>query len=197
MAQILDELIENLTLLPGVGKKSASRIAFFLLKLPLSKVETFASAIVKAKKRLRPCRQCGNLAEHDLCHICADSKRDQKLICVVEEPSDVVVIEGSGQFRGVYHVVGGALSPLDGIGPDDINIASLEKRIKDGGIKEVILATNPNTEGEATAAYIINLLKPHKIKITRIARGIPVGGFLEYADKTTLSKALENRTEIK
>jgi len=196
MANIIEDFIDSLTILPGIGKKSASRIAFFILKLPLSKVEELAGIIVKAKKKLKPCRQCGNLAESGLCHICSNPKRDSSIVCVVEEPSDVVALENAGEFRGVYHVMGGALSPLDGVGPDDINIASLEKRVR-GGIREVILATNPNTEGEATAAYLINLLKPYKVKLTRIARGIPIGGFLEYTDKTTLSKALENRTEIR
>ncbi|MCD6161976.1 MAG: recombination protein RecR [candidate division Zixibacteria bacterium] len=195
MANILDDLIDKLTILPGIGKKSASRIAFFILKLPLSKVEEFANAIIKAKKILKPCRLCGNLAEGDICHICSNSKRESSLICVVEEPSDVLVIENAGEYKGIYHVLNGALSPLDGVGPDDINIASLKERAA-SGIKEIILATNPNTEGEATAAYIINMLKPLNIKLTRIARGIPVGGFLEYTDKTTLSKALENRTDI-
>lgn len=197
MAGILDDFIDQLTILPGIGKKSASRIAFFMLKLPRAEVEEFANAIITAKLNLKPCSRCGNLAESELCSICNDSRRDNSIVCVVEEPSDVVVIENTSEFKGVYHVIGGALSPLDGIGPDDINIASLDKRVARDGVKEIILATNPNTEGEATAAYLINLLKPHKVKITRIARGIPVGGFLEYADKTTLSKALENRTEIK
>ena len=196
MANILEDFIDNLTILPGIGKKSASRIAFFLLKLPLAKVEKLASTIVKAKKRLKPCSKCGNLAEETLCHICSDTKRDGSIICVVEEPSDVAALENAGNFKGVYHVMGGALSPLDGVGPDDINIAALEKRAAEG-IKEVILATNPNTEGEATASYLINLLKPYTVKLTRIARGIPVGGFLEYTDKTTLSKAMENRTDVK
>jgi recombination protein RecR len=197
MSGILQDFIESLTILPGIGKKSASRIAFYLLKLPKAQVEQFANTIISARLKLRPCSRCGNLTEGKTCHICNDTKRDQSIVCVVEEASDVIVIENAGDYRGVYHVIGGALSPLDGIGPDDINIASLEKRVVDDGIKEIILATNPNTEGEATAAYLLNLLKPHKVKITRIARGIPVGGFLEYADKTTLSQAMENRTEVK
>jgi recombination protein RecR len=197
MSGILQDFIESLTILPGIGKKSASRIAFYLLKLPKAQVEQFANTIINARLKLKPCSRCGNLTEGKTCHICNDTKRDQSIVCVVEEASDVIVIENAGDYRGVYHVIGGALSPLDGIGPDDINIASLEKRVVDDGIKEIILATNPNTEGEATAAYLLNLLKPHKVKITRIARGIPVGGFLEYADKTTLSKAMENRTEVK
>jgi recombination protein RecR len=196
MASALDSLIENLTILPGIGKKSAARIAFFLLKLPIAKVEEFAGSIISARKNLHPCNRCGNLAESELCHICADTRRDNAIICVVEEPSDVVAIESAGEFRGQYHVLGGALSPLDGVGPDDINIASLEQRVKTGA-KEIILATNPNTEGEATAAFLVNILKPYKIKLSRIARGIPMGGFLEYSDKSTLGKALENRTEIK
>jgi len=197
MSGILQDFIESLTILPGIGKKSASRIAFYLLKLPKAQVEQFANTIIKARLKLKPCSRCGNLTEGKTCHICNDTKRDPSIVCVVEEASDVIVIENAGDYRGVYHVIGGALSPLDGIGPDDINIASLEKRVVEDGIKEIILATNPNTEGEATAAYLLNLLKPHKVKITRIARGIPVGGFLEYADKTTLSKAMENRTEVK
>ncbi|NLI15672.1 MAG: recombination protein RecR, partial [candidate division Zixibacteria bacterium] len=178
MSGILDELIEHLTILPGIGKKSASRIAFFLLKLPLNKVEAFANAIVRAKRYLKPCVQCGNLAENELCDICADPKRDSSLVCVVEEVSDVTAIENAGEYRGHYHVLGGALSPLDGVGPDDINVGSLEKRIK-SGVKEVIIATNANTEGEATAAYLINVLKPLGVKLSRIARGVPMGGFLE------------------
>ena len=185
-----------MTILPGIGRKSASRIAFFLLKLPVAKVEEFAGVIARAKKTLKPCRECGNLTEHEVCQICSDPKRDSTVICVVEAPSDVVVIENAGEYRGLYHITGGALSPLDGVGPEDINAASLEKRIKQG-VREVILATNPNTEGEATAAYLISLLKPFDVKLSRIARGIPMGGFLEYADRSTLSKALENRTEVK
>jgi recombination protein RecR len=196
MASLLENLIETLTIFPGIGKKSASRIAFFMLKLPVQKVEELTESILKARKALKPCKKCGNLTEHEHCHICSDPRRDSSIICVVEEPSDVVAIENAGDFRGVYHVTGGALSPLDGVGPEDINIAALEERVKQGA-SEIILATNPNTEGEATAAYLINLLKPYKVKLTRIARGIPVGGFLEYADKSTLSKALENRTEVR
>jgi len=196
MTGALEDFIESLTLLPGIGKKSAARIAFFLLKLPKEKVEEFAEAILRARRTLKPCSECGNLTEGALCRICSDPRRDKSIICVVEEASDIVSLENAGEFGGVYHVIGGALSPLDGIGPDDINIASLLSRVKQD-VKEVILATNPNTEGEATAAYLINLLKPHNLKLTRIARGIPMGGFLEYADKTTLSKALQNRTEIR
>lgn len=196
MSGILDEFIEQLTILPGIGKKSASRIAFYLLKLPPNRVEDFANAIIRAKRSLKPCTRCGNLAENELCDICANPKRDGSVVCIVEEVSDVTAIENAGEYRGHYHVLGGALSPLDGVGPDDIKIGSLEQRIK-GGVKEIILATNPNTEGEATAAYLINILKPLGVKLSRIARGIPMGGFLEFSDKSTLGKAIENRTEIK
>ena len=196
MTGILDELIDQLTILPGIGKKSAARIAFFLLKLPQTKVKEFAESIINARLNLRPCSRCGNLAEGELCHICADPKRDPSIICIVEESSDLAAIENAGGYFGQYHVLGGALSPLDGVGPDDLNIALLEKRVM-AGVKEVILATNPNTEGEATAAYLISSLKQHKLKLSRIARGIPMGGFLEYSDKSTLGKAIENRTEIK
>ena len=196
MANILEDFIDSLTILPGIGKKSASRIAFFILKLPLAEVEKLAGAIIKAKKLLKPCRRCGNLTEGKICGICDNSRRNSSIICVVEEPSDVVALENAGGFNGVYHVIGGVLSPLDGVGPEDINIASLEARVK-AGVDEIILATNPNTEGEATAAYLTDMLKPYNVKLTRIARGIPIGGFLEYIDKSTLSKALENRTDVK
>jgi len=192
----LEELIKNLTLLPGIGRKSAARIAFFLLKIPREKVEEFAGVIVKARRNLRPCGICANLAETDTCSICSDPRRDQSIICVVEEVSDLLAIESAGGFTGTYHVLGGALSPLDGIGPDDINLAQLKKRVGKG-VREIIIATNPNTEGEATAAYLIAQLKTPELKITRIARGVPMGGFLEYSDKSTLSKAIENRIEIK
>ncbi len=192
----LEELIKNLTLLPGIGRKSAARIAFFLLKIPREKVEEFAGVIVKARRNLHPCSICANLAETEICSICSDPRRDKSIICVVEEVSDLLAIESAGGFAGTYHVLGGALSPLDGIGPDDINLAQLKKRVGQG-VQEIIIATNPNTEGEATAAYLIDQLKTPKLKITRIARGIPMGGFLEYSDKSTLAKAIENRMEVK
>ncbi len=196
MDGVLEELIKNLTLLPGIGRKSAARIAFFLLKIPRERVEEFAEIIVKARRYLHPCGNCANLTEADICSICSDPRRDRSLICVVEEVSDLLAIESAGGYPGTYHVLGGALSPLDGVGPEDINLAQLKKRLSQG-VREIIIATNPNTEGEATAAYVIDQLKQPGLKITRIARGIPMGGFLEYSDKSTLAKAIENRTEVK
>ena len=156
-----------------------------------------ASRIVKARESLRHCATCGYLTETEICEICSNPSRDHSVICVVEELSDVVAIESTNDYRGLYHVLGGALSPLDGIGPDELNIASLERRLSDDAIKEIILATNPSTEGEATAAYLTSLVRESGIKLSRIARGLPAGGSLEFADKTTLSRALENRTTLK
>jgi recombination protein RecR len=195
MPKALNKLIDAFSSLPGIGKKSAARIAFHLLKRPPEDSAELAERIINARNNLRPCRNCGNLAEGELCDICADNRRDQSLICVVEESSDVTAIESSGEYRGLYHVLGGALSPLDGIGPDDLNINSLRGRAVPP-VREVILATNPSTEGEATASYIMTSLKGAGIKITRIARGIPAGGTLEFTDKTTLARAIENRTKL-
>ncbi len=195
MSKALDELIEAFSSLPGIGKKSAARLAFHLLKKPLEESEEIAERIINARRKLKGCSVCGNLAEVDLCDICADKSRSKSLICVVEEPSDVSAIESIDEFRGSYHVLGGVLSPLDGIGPENLNIDSLKSRLKEG-ITEIILATNPSTEGEATATYLTSILKRKGIKITRIARGLPAGGSLEFADKTTLARALENRTPL-
>jgi recombination protein RecR len=195
MSKSLNELIEALSALPGIGKKSAARLAFHLLKRPEEESREIAERIIKARINLRPCEVCGNLAEENLCDICSDKSRDSSLICVVEEPSDVTAIESTGHYRGAYHVLGGALSPLDGIGPENLNIELLRKRVKKG-VREIILATNPSTEGEATAAYLSSLLKKEGIRISRIARGIPAGGSLEFADKTTLARALEDRTSL-
>lgn len=195
MAKSLDELIEALSSLPGIGKKSAARLAFHLLKRPVEDSEEIARRIVDARRNLKPCEICGNLAESALCVICGDNSRDRSIICVVEEPSDVAAVESMGGYRGAYHVLGGALSPLDGIGPEELNVDLLKKRIKDG-IREVILATNLSTEGEATASYLNSLFKTEGVKISRIARGLPAGGSLEFADKTTLARALENRTSL-
>ncbi len=192
MPKSLDELIEALSSLPGIGKKSAARLAFHLLKRPLDESIEISERIINARRNLKPCAVCGNLADQERCDICADTSRDNSMICVVEEPSDVSAIEALNEYRGAYHVLGGALSPLDGIGPDDLNISSLKKRIKDG-IHEIILATNPSTEGEATASYLYSILKTGQIKISRIARGIPAGGSLEFTDRATLAGALENR----
>ena len=195
MSKALNELIEAFSSLPGIGKKSAARLAFHLLKKPVEESEEIAERIINARRNLKACSVCGNLAELDLCDICADKSRSKSLICVVEEPSDVSAIESTNEFRGSYHVLGGVLSPLDGIGPENLNIDSLKNRLKEG-IAEIILATNPSTEGEATATYLTSVLKRKGIKITRIARGLPAGGSLEFADKTTLARALENRTPM-
>jgi recombination protein RecR len=196
MPKTLDELIEALSSLPGIGRKSATRMAFYLLKRPADESAELAGRIVRARENLRPCTNCGNLAESQLCDICANDSRDKSLICVVEESSDLQAIESTGEYRGLYHVLGGALSPLDGIGPDELNLDSLRQRVASDA-REVILATNPSTEGEATASYIMALLKDSGVKLSRIARGLPAGGSLEFADKTTLSRAMENRTAMK
>ncbi len=196
MPKALDDLVAALSSLPGIGKKSATRMAFYLLKRPAEESAELADRIVRAREALRPCINCGNLAEEQLCNICSDQSRDRSLICVVEESSDLQAIESTGEYKGLYHVLGGALSPLDGIGPEELNLDSLKQRVATG-VTEVILATNPSTEGEATASYIMSLLKDTGIKISRIARGLPAGGSLEFADKTTLSRAMENRTAMK
>jgi recombination protein RecR len=193
MSRALDELIEAFSSLPGIGKKSAARLAFYLLKKPVEESEEIAERIINARRKLKACSVCGNLAEIDLCDICSDESRAKSVICVVEESSDVSAIESVGEFRGCYHVLGGVLSPLDGIGPENLNIDSLKNRLKEG-VTEVILATNPSTEGEATATYLTSILKGKGVRITRIARGLPAGGSLEFADRTTLARAMENRT---
>ncbi len=195
MPRALDDLIEAFSSLPGIGRKSAARLAFFLLKRPVEDSRDIAQRIVNARESLKPCKICGNLTDDAECEICRDRSRDRSLICVVEEPSDVTAIESIGEYRGLYHVLGGALSPLDGIGPDDLNIKPLKKRI-DEGLSEIILATDLTTEGEATASYLLSILTDTKAKISRIARGLPAGGSLEYADKNTLARALENRTKL-
>ncbi len=195
MSKALNELIEAFSSLPGIGKKSAARLAFHLLKKPIEESEEIAERIINARRKLKACSVCGNLAEVALCDICADRSRSKSVICVVEEPSDVAAVESTNEFRGSYHVLGGVLSPLDGIGPENLNIDSLKSRLKDG-VTEVILATNPSTEGEATATYLTSILKGKGVKMTRIARGLPAGGSLEFADKTTLARALENRTPL-
>jgi recombination protein RecR len=195
MSKALDELIEAFSSLPGIGRKSAARLAFHLLKKPVEESEEIAERIINARRKLKACSVCGNLAEADLCDICADKSRSKSIICVVEEPSDVSAIESTSEFRGCYHVLGGVLSPLDGISPENLNIDSLKSRVKEG-VTEVILATNPSTEGEATATYLTSILKGRGVKMTRIARGLPAGGSLEFADKTTLARAMENRTPL-
>ena len=189
-------LIEELEKLPGIGHKSAQRLAFHILNLPAEKSEALANAIREAKLKTRYCSICCNITETDPCSICGSAKRDHSIICVVEDPKDVVAMERIREFNGVYHVLHGVISPMEGIGPEDIRIKELLQRIRDGNIREVILATDPDVEGEATAMYISKLLKPIGIRITRIAHGIPVGGDLEYADEVTLAKALEGRREL-
>jgi len=190
-------LIEALQRLPGIGPKTAQRLTFFLLKRPVEEVRELSEALVAVKDRIVYCQTCFNVTDEDPCRVCRDPGRDSRLICVVEEPNDLLAMERTGEFRGRYHVLLGALSPLDGIGPEDLKVRELLARLDTGvGTAEVILATNPNVEGEATALYLAKLLRPLGVKVTRIARGLPVGGDLEYADQVTLSKALEGRREI-
>lgn len=189
------KLIEEFSKLPGIGHKTAQRLAMFVINMNIEDVERFASTIVDAKKNIKYCSVCGNLTDNDPCSICNNTSRDKDTICIVQEPRDVIAIERTREFNGIYHVLQGAISPLGGVGPDDIRIKELLSRIS-VQTKEIILATNPNVEGEATAMYISRLLKPLGIKTTRIAHGIPVGGDLEYADEVTLSRALEGRREI-
>ena len=190
-------LIEALQRLPGIGPKTAQRLTFFMLKRPIDEVRELADSLLAVKERIVYCSTCFNVTEQDPCRICSDPARDTGMLCVVEEPNDLLAMERTGEFRGGYHVLLGALSPLDGIGPEDLKVRELLARLDTGaGTAEVILATNPNVEGEATALYLAKLLRPLGLRITRIARGLPVGGDLEYADQVTLSKALEGRREI-
>ncbi|EAE5238094.1 recombination protein RecR [Listeria monocytogenes] len=192
----ITKLIDSFMKLPGIGPKSAARLAFYVLDMKEDDVLDFAKALVDAKRNLSFCSVCGHITDKDPCYICADTSRDRSVICVVQESKDVIAMEKMRDFHGLYHVLHGTISPMDGIGPEDINIPDLLKRLQDDTIEEVILATNPNVEGEATAMYISRLLKPSGIKVTRIAHGLPVGGDLEYADEVTLSKAMEGRREI-
>lgn len=192
----LASLIEEFSKLPGIGRKTAQRLAFYVLKMNADDVNELANAIVNAKRNIKYCSICSNLTDTDPCFICSNTNRDQTTICVVEDPRDVIALEKTKEFQGLYHVLHGSISPMEGIGPEDIKIKELLQRIRGLDVAEVILATNPTIEGEATAMYISKLLKPLGIKTTRIAHGIPVGGDLEYADEVTLSKALEGRREI-
>ncbi|GED33034.1 MULTISPECIES: recombination mediator RecR [Brevibacillus] len=192
----VSKLIEGFMKLPGIGPKTAGRLAFFVLNMKEDDVLDLAKALVNAKRQLHYCSVCNNITDLDPCHICRDKRRDGSVICVVQEPKDVVAMEKTREFEGYYHVLHGAISPMDGIGPEDIRIPDLLKRLSDEQVKEVILATNPNIEGEATAMYISRLIKPFGIRVTRIAHGLPVGGDLEYADEVTLTKALEGRREL-
>ena len=192
----LEKLVEQFAKLPGIGGKTAQRLAFFVLGLPLDEAQQFADAIVDAKKSVTCCPVCRNFTAGGLCPICASPKRDQSVICVVADPRDVAAIERSREYGGTYHVLHGVISPMNHIGPDDIAIRPLLDRINQGGIREVIMATNPDTEGEATAMYIARLLKPFGVTVTRLAYGIPVGGHLEFADDATVMRALEGRTQL-
>ncbi len=190
---VIQNLIDELGLLPGVGPKGAQRMAFHLLAADPADVRRLAATLLEMKERVRFCRVCGNVAEEEECRICRDPRRDQAVICVVEESKDVVAIEKTREFRGRYHVLGGAISPIDGVGPDDLRIKELMRRLADGSVTELILATDPNLEGEATATYLARLVKPMKLRVTRPASGLPVGGDLEYADEVTLGRAFEGR----
>jgi recombination protein RecR len=192
----LAHLINELTKLPGVGGKSAQRLAYHILKRPANEAETLAAAILDVKTKIFRCSVCNNMTDVEPCAICTDPRRDPSALCVVEEAFNIQTIEQTRDFKGVYHVLLGALSPLKGIGPQDIDVGGLVKRVKEGGIREVIIATNPNVEGEATALYIAQQLRPVDVRTTRLAFGLPVGGDLEYADQVTMAKALEGRREI-
>ena len=192
----IEKLIQSFEKLPSIGNKTAARLAFYILNASEEETNDFISSIVNAKKNLKYCSKCYNISDTDPCPICANPKRDQTEICVVEDVKDIIAMEKTHEFRGVYHVLHGSISPMNGIGPDDIKIKELLARLMDGTVKEVILATNPRVEGEATAMYLSKLIKPLGIKVTRIAHGIPVGGDLEYTDEITLTKALEGRREI-
>lgn len=195
-AKPLNKLINELSKLPGIGGKTAQRLAFHILSMENSEAMALAEAISSAKSSMMYCSVCGNLTDTNPCAICSDDTRDKSVICVVESPKDVVAMEKIREYHGYYHVLHGAISPMDGIGPDDINLKSLIVRLRDEAVKEIIVATNPNIEGEATAMYIARLIKPSGIKVSRIAHGIPVGGDLEYTDEVTLLKAMEGRREL-
>lgn len=191
----LEQLIEEFSRLPGIGRKSAYRLAMYVLKLPREEVAALANALIAVKEKIKYCSVCWNFTETDPCGICSSPKRDRHILCVVEEPNDVIALEKTNEFRGLYHVLGGSLSPLDGIGPEDLKVRELLTRIG-ADLEEVILALNPNIEGEATTIYLTRLLKPLGVKITRLARGIPIGGDLEFADEATLTRALEGRVTV-
>jgi recombination protein RecR len=193
--QNVQKLIDEFASLPGIGPKTAQRLTFYLLRSSDKDLDAFGSSVLDLKKEIKTCSTCSNIAESDPCHICDDQRREKASICVVEEPLDVVAIERTGKFQGLYHVLGGVISPIEGVGPDDLYIKQLIDRLKDSEVEEIILATNPSIEGEATALYLQRLINPLEIKITRIARGLPVGGDLEYADEVTLSRAIEGRLD--
>lgn len=186
-------LIKNLSRLPGIGEKTAERLAMHILKVPLKEAGSLAESILKVKEKVRLCNKCLGLSDSEVCKICSDASREQSVLCVVEQPGDLVALEKSGAFKGLYHVLQGVLSPMEGIGPEDIRIRELEKRISEGQIREVVIATGTNVEGEATACYIAEILDKLRVKVTRIASGVPIGGDLKYVDQVTLRKAMETR----
>ena len=193
---VVENLIGQLTKLPGIGRKSAQRLAFFIMGMPDDEAVSIADSIIKLKEKARFCRHCFNISEDDVCSICSDPRRNKEKICVVEEPSNLIVIENTRIFNGLYHVLLGALSPIDGITPERLKMDELAERVRRGGVEEVIIATNPNTKGETTAQYILQMLKPFGVKVSRIAYGLPIGGDIEFADEVTLSKSLEGRNEL-
>lgn len=195
-SKLIDRLVNELTKMPGVGRKSAQRLTFFLLKAPEGYVENLARLLNEVKQHVSPCRECGNLTEEERCGVCADDTRNRRLICVVEEPADITLVERTGEFNGVYHVLMGVISPLEGIGPDQLRMAELVNRAQTHQAVEVIVATDPDVEGDTTAYYIAKLLSPLGVKVTRIARGLPVGGDLDFADEVTLAQAIAGRQEI-
>jgi recombination protein RecR len=199
-AEPVQRLIDELSQLPGIGPKSAQRVAFYLLKVTPAAARQLAASIVEVKEKVRLCRRCFNVSDQELCEYCRDPRRDLTLVCVVQEPPDIVAIERTREFHGLYHVLQGAISPIEGIGPEDLRVAELLERLKSGSqeppVAEVILATNPNVEGEATAMYLARLLSPLGLSVTRLASGLPVGGDLEYADEVTLGRALEGRRSV-
>ncbi len=195
-AEPIERLINELTKLPGIGRKTAARLTYHILRIPRKDAQELARGIIDVKEKIQLCSVCFDLTDRDPCRICSDSRRNEEVICVVEEPNDLMAIEGAGDFHGKYHVLHGTLSPLEGIGPEDIKARELLQRLEAGKVKEVIMATNPNVEGGATALYLTELIKPLGVKVTRIAYGIPMGGDIEYTDRETLAKALEGRREI-
>jgi recombination protein RecR len=195
-AQPISRLIQELTRLPGIGEKTASRLALHILRSSRESAESLSRAILEVKEKIRLCSRCFNLTDQDLCRICQDAKRNQEMVCVVSGPEDLMALERSGGYQGLYHVLHGVLSPLEGIGPQDLRLEELLSRLRGGKIQEVILATNPSVEGEATAQYLSQVIKPLGVRVTRIARGVPMGGDLQYIDQVTLAKSLENRGPI-
>jgi recombination protein RecR len=195
-ARPLAQLLEQLEKLPGIGPKSAQRLAFHILRAPREETESLAQAVRDVREKIKPCARCGNFTDEEICDICIDPRRESSLLCVVAEPRDLMAVENSGEFRGRYHVLGGVMNPMEGIGPDQLNINSLMKRIGEGEIREVILAVSPTVEGETTANYLANLLKPRGLRVTQLARGLPFGGDLDYADQMTIAGAVRGRREF-